>query len=688
MRQFAIFTGLVSIFALVLAGCGGGSSSTAISTITVTPTTLSMNTGDVAQLNPVAADAKGNAVSTTFTYTSSNPSVASVSTTGAVCAGTWDASFIVCTPAAASGSANITVAAGGVNSTAIPVNVHPQITDVKIDPVSICLSTQNAFQLVIHAFHNGVEVPTTPNQFTWSVIDSSIASVDSNTGVVTAKNPGNTGIFASISGISSVPIQFRTCMPRQITIHTQGSPSVTSATLAAGQSVTVEADMLDEAGVTSLAPVTILSTNPASVTVNGSTVTGVTAGGSEIFAVCEPPTCGVGFNQPIYSNPYSVSVTGTSPGTTVYATHSFSPQTPPATIIPIDSNAHTLGTPINLPAVPNSFVFAASGVRAYLGTTAGLVALDPTANTATVVDTVITGAVLAVSADGSKVVASSGALDPGLGTPIDPNPATQEVWIFDFNAKTVQTFFFPGVTSAVFDTDGFKAFMAGSDGNVHVFSPSIPIQTFSIGGSPTSVASLASDQFAFFANSSGLNVVTTCTNAVDASAPIAGSSTQLVQQVPNQDVMVAVGPNSAGSTGVNVETVTSVPPPSGIGCPPSVNESNSFIDFGVGPFTARQLLVATNGSHVLVLPKGINKVFSTALTGPANAPIQLAAGSTEPLTGGILPDGNTAWVGVAGTNTVDFLDLNANADFLQVAVNFKKADGTPAPPNLVAVRPK
>jgi hypothetical protein len=66
----------------------------------------------------------------------------------------------------------------------------------------------------------------------------------------------------------------------------------------------------------------------------------------------------------------------------------------------------------------------------------------------------------------------------------------------------------------------------------------------------------------------------------------------------------------------------------------------------------------------------------------------LPAGATEPLNGSLTPDGATLWVGVAGTNTVDRINLNSNVDEVQIPTTFKKADGSPAPPNLVVIKPK
>ena len=94
-----------------------------------------------------------------------------------------------------------------------------------------------------------------------------------------------------------------------------------------------------------------------------------------------------------------------------------------------------------------------------------------------------------------------------------------------------------------------------------------------------------------------------------------------------------------------------------------------------------------NGTHIVVLPVGINKLL-TAIPGGGLTIINLAAGGTEALSGGLTLDGNTAWVGVAGSNTVDKIDLAGAADTNQIATSFKKSDSTPAPPNLVGVRPK
>jgi len=187
-------------------------------------------------------------------------------------------------------------------------------------------------------------------------------------------------------------------------------------------------------------------------------------------------------------------------------------------------------------------------------------------------------------------------------------------------------------------------------------------------------------------------VIGTCNNVQQPTAnnpPTNSSTIQLVQPVANAEVIVAVD-----SSGVDVETATITPltPPMTISpanCTPGITYSNQFLDFGIGAFTARQLLVASNGSRIAVLPNGISSIL-VAVPGasPSVASIMLPAGATGPTSGGMTPDGNTVWIGVAGTNTVDKIDLTTNSDTKQVATSFKKSDSTAAPPDIVAIRPK
>jgi hypothetical protein len=702
--RYPLFTGmaLIALVVSLAAGCGGSkSANTTVAAVRVGSSSLSMVAGEVVGLSVSAVNSANANVSTTFTFNSSNTQIATISPAGNVCAGVWDSAFVVCNGLNAqnqpiSGTAIITATAAGVTSGPVTVAVHPSITSVTIDPVTEpCFSITQTHQFVAHAFHNTTEITSQIGNFNWSASSPSVASVDAN-GLATAHTPGITGVIANVGATTSPAVFLKSCMPVQIVLHINGDPAgvpTESAVMNVADTKTVQADMFDELGaVTPNAPVTILSNNSTVASVSGTALTAQSSGGAGLQAVCAPPTCGIGINTPVYSNLFSIFVAGASPNTTtVYATSTF-PNVPGSSIplIPIDASKTppVAGSPIFLPGFPNSLLFDRSGATGFIGTSNGLATLNTASNVVTLVSPIPIGKVLAVSADGNQAIISNAANDPSTGQPIDQFPSAQRVWVFDKAGSTITTFVVPGAVAANFDDDGFRAYIVANNGNVYVFSPFLTLQTLNIGGVNTDVTQLPSGPFVYVANSAGLKPIATCNNAPQASTPPTNSSTiQFVQSVRDSNMFVAVD-----STGLDVESANTadLTPPTTItstNCPGIVTYSNNFIDFGIGAFTAHQLLVGSAGTHIAVLPAGINKVL-TLLNGNTVVAVPLPAGATEPLNGSLTPDGATLWVGIAGTNTVDRINLNTNADEVQIPTVFKKADGSPAPPNLVVIKPK
>jgi len=687
-----------------LAGCGGSkSANTAVAQVLVSPASASLVAGQVLTILATAVNSANANVAATFTFNSSNVSVATISPRGEVCGGIWDSTFVVCNGTNAlgnpvSGSATITVTAGGVTSGPITIAVHPSVTSVSVDPIppGTCLSVAQTHQFTAHAFHNGSEITSSVGNFTWSVSDATVATVDTN-GLGTARVPGVSGIVAGIGSTTSPAVSFKTCMPALLSLHLAGDVGTptTSVTLNTSDTKTLLADMIDEKGsFISPAPITVFSTNAIAATNAGGTITAQSPGGAGFVAACAPPTCGNGLNTPIYSNLFSATVNGTSPNTTaVYAASSFPPPintTIPLVPIDISKSPPVAGTAIPLPGTPNSIVFDRTGARAYIGTAVGLAILDPGLNTVTLAAPSIVGKVLAVSPDGNKAILSNAANDPSTGNPIEPVAANQRVWMFDRSANTITTFVSAGAVAANFDDDGFKAYIAANNGNVYVFSPLLTFVTLNIGGSNTDVVNLSSGPFVYVVNSAGLEVLNTCNNVQQPTInnpPTNSPNIQFVGAVKNKDQIIAVD-----SSGLDIETVTVTPltPPTNItatNCAPNVSYSNQFVDFGLGAFTARQLFVASNGSHFAVLPAAHNRIL-TVLPGQGAGTAFLPAGGTEALGGGMTPDGNFLWLGIAGTNSVDRINLQNNLDDIQIPMSFKKSDGSPAPPDLVALRPK
>jgi len=694
----------LAILLVLLAGCGGGSHSgsngTAVAQVVISPTTISLVAGQVVGVNTSAVNSSNVAVTTTFTFNSSNTTVATVSPAGLVCGGVWDSTFVVCNGNDVhgnpiTGTATVTATAGGVTSGPVSVAVHPSITSVTVDPVTsgTCLSAAQTHQFTPHAFHNSTEITGSVGNFTWQTSDGTVVTVDAN-GLATARTSGLAGVVASIGNTSSPAVSFKTCMPVKIVLHLAGDTSgpTESQTLNVGDGTQLLADMLDENGTfISPAPITFFSTNSTVATVSGVSVSAKSPGGAGFQAACAPPTCGNGVNTPIYSNLFSLAVNGTSPiTTTVYAASSFPPPTNAAIpLLPIDvsKSPPVALAPIPLPGTPNSIVFDRTGDRAFIGTAVGLVTLDPVGQAVTLVDTVPIGKVLAVSPGGTLAIISNAANDPSTANPIEPNPANQRIWLFNQANNTRTTFIIPGAVAATFTDDNFKAYVTTNTGNIFVISPLLSPATIAVGGSNIDATNLASGPFVFVANSAGVKAFSTCNNAAAPNPPTNGTNIQFLGYVKNADKIVAVDGN-----GIDLETVTVTPltPPTAISatnCAPNVSYSNQFIDFGVGPITANQLLVASNAAHIVILPKGLNQVL-TVTPGQAPTSAKLAGSGTEALSGSMTPDGNLVWVGVAGSNSVDRINLLSNSDEFQLPVNFQKSDGTPAPPDLVAIRPQ
>src|SRR5258708_21932653 len=224
------------LLGIVVTGCGGGSKSSTttnpnqVTSVTVSPNSVSLNAGDVLQITATAANSAGSPVTATFTFSSSNVALVTVSPTGLVCGGDWDSAFVVCNGSSAgsplTGSATITATRQSVLSSPGSVSIHPKITSVVVDQVAGCTSTTPAQPFHAHACSslvlphdsigscapNAKDITTAVGPFTWSTANTTVATFHS-VALVPAHNPGPTRLIASSTGVSSPGQPFRTCMP-------------------------------------------------------------------------------------------------------------------------------------------------------------------------------------------------------------------------------------------------------------------------------------------------------------------------------------------------------------------------------------------------------------------------------------------------------------------------------------------
>src|SRR6266852_2671169 len=425
----AVVTFFILIVVILLASCGGGHNSNTIgpiTSITLSPSALSLNDGDTFQMTPSATDAKGHAVQNqTFTFNSSNPNVAEIATGGLLCAGgQWFdnqkppqrslTNPIVCSPTSppVSNTTNITVTAQGVTSNSVTVNVHPKVARVVVNPANpACVSQTGVLSYTATAFDvNGADITSSVGTFNWSIADSSIGTLSAATSStpsnsVTAVIPGVTTVTATVNStnpVNSVAAIFQECAVASITISPNPvfnpSPGAIGAT---GQLTAVVTDTLG-------APVNNVTLNwnsslPAVASVSSSgLVTGVAFGTSNITASCAANSaCNKNQASVVTSNTVVANVGPGATATTVYATSS---QGGTTSLVPIDTSTNTAGTAISLPATPNSLVFDPTGANAYLGSDSGLIVVNAATNAVTKTVSNAPGHVLAVSPNGQFVL--------------------------------------------------------------------------------------------------------------------------------------------------------------------------------------------------------------------------------------------------------------------------------------------
>lgn len=683
---------LLVLMAVAMAGCGGSSKKSTVAVVTLGPPSVSIVSGQVASLTVSASDSSAATVAAVFTFNSSNPSLVTVNPSGQICGGVWDSTFVVCNGNDASGNpltgtATVTATAAGISSAPVTVSVHPSVTSITVSAAPLtganpCVSHGQTQQFTARAFHNSTDITNSIGQFFWLSSNGTVASIDSN-GLATANSPGLAGIVAAVGGVSSQSIPFNTCMPQSITLHLSSDPAgtvTTSAILNVKDTRTLQADMVDVNGTSvPSAPVTIVNNNPAVANLTGVTLTAATSGAAGLSAVCAPPQCGAGINKPVYSNLFSVFVNGASPATTVYVgtTTIPAPGTSPA-IVPIDTSKSppAAGTPIVLPGAPTSMAFSGDGNILYVDTSSGLVAVNPLANTATLLDADPIGVILAVSPDGTKVIISN--------VKFQADVPSQRLFIFNASNNTLQTFILPGAVAAAFDTDGFKAYIAANfvdpttntpQSRIYVWSPVLTLRTLTATGTPNSVTSSASGPLTYVANGSTINAVNVCDNSFSTDVAT-NTAPQLLGSPKNTNTVVAVDQHGVDIAHVLLDNAT-------VGqCPSPVNYATEFEDFGV-PITARKLLVATPGNEIVVLPAGLNKI-GVAHSGGATL-IPFAGSGTEPVAGDLTQDGDTLWVGIAGTNDVHEINVPGGTDQFQIQLNL---NNTNAVPDIIAVRPQ
>jgi hypothetical protein len=710
--RFAIPLLVIVTMTAALSGCGSsatkGTAFPVPASIKLSPAeTASMEVGSTLVFAGAPQNSKGVAFAEPVSYQSSNPAVLTIASNGNACGGTWNSLGApqICTPGPV-GTAQVVATSMGVSSPPTTVYVHQHIDSVVVSPVPTspptppppCISKGLTANYQAAAFSRGTDITATVGTFTWQALNSAVATPNavtlSNpvTGLLpgqmqaTAGTPGMTSIFASISGVNSVPVNFITCPVQSITLTVNGSSS-NPVIVSKGGSKTVVATVLDTLGAT-IASATIpgsfltwSSSDPAiaSVSTSGSVTTSL-AGGASIIASCTPPTCNIGILPVLPIYPESVvdlivTPTSTTQSSTIYVASTgcgtmegcVSAAIPITTAASTTSPGTTVGAPINLPATPNSLVFDRQGKNAYLGTdrgelgTKGLMVLNAPATVSEF--TSVTGKVLAVSPDGNTVIVSD-----TLATP-------NQVFIFTSSGTSHSSVALniTGATAADFSPDNLKAYIvAGS--TLYVYSTLEALQTVPLTAPATDAAFLANGMFGYMAGGdpAGVSFLPTCNApplvASLGSVPVSG--TTLLRALPDGVTMLALSPPDIQTFTASISGTLAIgengcpAPRGGLTVANPTNPQGPF-PLGAGDFVATQLLVAPDGSTAYVISGSVPKVIIFNISGHTSSSIALTGGAT-PIRATLTPDGTLLYV-AANDGQVHLLSTVANSDILQIS---------------------
>src|SRR3981189_2922224 len=529
---------LVIAFVVALTGCLGKSrpnpNGGGVKTVTLSPgSNFSIDVGGTQFFSASATDANGRpvlGVSIQFIVVSGNPNASaplSVASNGSASAGTWDPTATLCSPGTP-GIAIVTAVIEGVSSPPTTVYVHQHVDSILITqaqtqpPQYACFSQGQTWQFQGTAFSNNVDITNTVGPMNWSSSNGGVVTAIPfvppdqpnvlNQAKTTAKSPGITNLFASVSGTTSSPFPYTPCLVQAIHLQIGGqSQAVNSSTVNNGGSVPIRAIVFDtlhliaNSPALTSPPLTWSTTNPEvaafSSTTNTSRSNSATAranpGGATISASCTPPSCNIGVlpGLPVYasdclptSNPpcelpnggygtISVDVTSTSkpPTYTAWAATTDCGNNPgcSSAMFSVTPGTTPIGAIVSVPRTPNSMMFNhVSAARVYLGSDQGLMYADVTASNPSVVqvsnastpcNVSLCGKVLTISNDGKLVVVADTVSTPS------------QVYIYDSSGTTapidlVLSHAGETATAAGFSPDQLKAFILTNLGNMYVYS--------------------------------------------------------------------------------------------------------------------------------------------------------------------------------------------------------------------------
>ena len=742
---------LVVTFVVALTGCLGKSSPNpgggGVKTVTLNPSSnFSIDVGGTQIFSASATDANGTpviGVSIQFIVASGNPNASaplSVASNGSACAGTWDPSATLCS-AGTPGIAIVTAVVAGVSSPPTTVYVHQHIDSIQITqaetqpPPNDCFSQDQTWEFQGIAYSNNIDITNTVGPMSWSSSNGAVVTALPfvppnqpnvlNQAKTTAKSPGIATLFASVSGTTSSPFPYTSCLIQAIHLQIGGqSQAGNSITINSGGGVSVTATAIDTLGVTVPSPpLTWSTTNPevaaftstTNTTGSNSATARANLGGATVFASCTPPSCNIGVLPalPIYSSDgtlpngtkgygtISVDVTSTSksPTYTAWAATTDCGENSPgcsSAMFSVTPGTTPIGAIVGVPRTPNSMMFNhVSAARVYLGSDQGLMYADVTASSPSIVqvsnastpcNVSLCGKVLTISNDGKFVVVADTVSTPS------------QVYIYDAGANTSVDLVIPGetATAAAFSPDQLKLFILTSTGKMYVYSTVDALTSVPIATTATDVKFSADGSFAYLAGAlvpgKSISGVATCNaQPTHAAAPTPpnfdfvttpGIPLQIFPSPDAQHVLALDPPY----IDIFATVDNQIPLPDGqFACnAPTVNfpQTAQAFNLGQGSFTPIYAQLVADGSEMIIVARDIPAVLLFDVNSGFTSSIHLAGlglGDTHPLSASASTDGSQVYIAACDQYAADGVTCAAGSVHI---INTCAVLSCSAPPNL------
>jgi len=788
-------------------GLGYGQKLTAVNEVTLSPATtgISIAYGQTTTIrNPRVTNCKGTPVSPAsgIIFGTTNNQLVDISPTGVLCAGTWNRNstggipnFTICTPpnplpVSAEGlpytAVSITASAEGVTSNPLTVYLHPRVTSISLTsnplppavPSQQCLSQGQTAQLDGEACYtvNGVRyelcAPASVNlshQFactgglapgvnsvpscskavgnlSYASTNPSVATLD-QFGIITAVQPGTTGITSTLSDSGSSAGFFSTCTPKSIEISLNGA---TTVTVNQGVQQNLTATVTDTNGnkIVGLA-LNYQSTNPSTLTTTSAGgIKAVFPGQATLYATCAPFTCnpapttqiGIqGTGLPISSNPVNVTVPGVA---STFAWFGSPNQSQYFSQVELLTGA--IDSSVRLPYMPNSMVMDPQAFNLYFGTDIELMIYSAVTNTLSKEDPSLPGVVLAVSPDNSIVVINDQKRSvfsiyrpnngiatsfPGMGVAASFTPDSRTVYIVDqasagvghsdalyvynlsYSWNSYSLASSGGAQNVAITVPGMGAYLAGPETVAYTWCPAGPVGNFTQDVFYPQADSLPIQTDALTATADGLHII-------GAALPTPGTSTATLSDIGVNMLATSNGtPGTPGYIGTNSAFPGVCPsvPDGQIALNdlmPALTLTHSLnqtpLSLGTNAENIHQVVAsratvgttaqdlafitytpsATSGTGA-TLPYYETSASGQGTLGTVGAvSLTGAASITAPVAGTFSPDNTLFFVSTSGDNLIHYIDVRTLTDTHTVSPGLLDPNGNLVPATVITVKPR